>query len=147
MATTRTARAVWEGDLFAGSGRVWTESSDVLAGVPVTWASRAEEPQGRTSPEELLAAAHAACFSMALSNELAKAGHPAEQLDVRATASFEKTDGGWRVTTMRLEVTGRAPGADEAGFQRAAEAASAGCPISRALEGNVRIELSAKLEG
>jgi len=147
MATTRTARAVWEGDLFQGSGRIWTESSEVLVGIPVTWASRAEEPQGRTSPEELLAAAQAACFSMALSNVLAKAGHPAERLDVRATASFDKTDGGWRVTTMRLEVNGRVPGADEAGFQRSAEAASVGCPISRALEGNVRIELSAKLEG
>ncbi|HWO69345.1 MAG TPA: OsmC family peroxiredoxin [Actinomycetota bacterium] len=147
MATTRAARVVWEGDLLEGSGQVWTESSQVLVGMPVTWASRADEPQGRTSPEELLAAAHAACFSMALANELAKAGHPAERLDVRATASFEKTDGGWRVTTMRLEVTGRVPGADEAGFGRAAEAASVGCPISRALEGNVRIELSAKLEG
>ncbi len=147
MATTRSARAVWEGDLFQGSGRVWTESSEVLVGMPVTWASRAEEPQGRTSPEELLAAAHAACFSMALSNELAKAGHPAERLDVRATASFEKTDAGWRVTTMRLEATGRVPGADDAGFRRAAEAAGAGCPISRALEGNVQVEVSAKLEG
>ncbi|HXF72845.1 MAG TPA: OsmC family peroxiredoxin [Actinomycetota bacterium] len=147
MGTTRSARAVWEGDLFEGSGRIWTESSEVLVGMPVTWASRAEEPQGRTSPEELLAAAHAACFSMALSNELAKAGHPPERLDVRATASFDKTDAGWRVTTMRLEVTGRVPGADDEAFQRAAEAAGAGCPISRALEGNVRVEVAAKLEG
>lgn len=147
MATTRVARVVWEGDLFEGSGRVWTESSEVLVGMPVTWASRAEEPQGRTSPEELLAAAHAACFSMALSNELARAGHPAERLEVRATATFEKTDAGWRVTTMHLEVAGKVPGADEAGFLRAAEAAKDGCPISRALEGNVRVELSAKLGG
>jgi osmotically inducible protein OsmC len=146
MAATRVARVVWEGDLLQGGGQVWTESSGVLVGMPVTWASRTEDPQGRTSPEELLAAAHASCFSMALSADLARAGHPPERLEVTATATFEKTDPGWRVTTMRLEVSGRVPGLDEAAFAEAAERAKEGCPISNALKGNVRMEVAARLE-
>ncbi|HEX7119562.1 MAG TPA: OsmC family peroxiredoxin [Longimicrobiales bacterium] len=146
MAADRTAEVTWEGNLAQGNGRIDLKSSGLATAMPVTWASRTEQPGGKTSPEELLAAAHASCFAMALSHELAGAGHPPERLDVRATATFDKVGEGFRVTAMRLYVRGRVPGADAAAFLRAANAAKEGCPISRALAGNVDIALEATLE-
>lgn len=146
MAAERTAEVTWTGSLFEGGGTVDLVSSGLARGMPVTWASRTEAPGGKTSPEELLAAAHAACFSMALSAQLARRGNPPERLDVRATASFDKVGDGFKVTAMRLHVRGRVPGADEATFRQAADAAKDGCPISQALKGNVPITLEAMLE-
>lgn len=142
----RKARAIWEGTLIDGKGELTAESSHVLVGVPVTWASRVEEPDGQTSPEELLAAAHAACYAMALSAELARADTPADRLDVSATVAFEKVGDGFKVTRSRLQVRGRVPGLDHSRFQDAARAGEKGCPISTAIRGNVEIELEAELE-
>ncbi|MCI4369099.1 MAG: OsmC family peroxiredoxin [Thermoplasmata archaeon] len=144
MATKRTAKAVWEHDLVHGSGRVRGESG-ALPEVPVSWASRTEEAKGRTSPEELLAAAHASCFSMALSSGLAKMQFPPERLEVSATATFDKVGDAWSVTTMEIDVVGKVPNIDAAKFQEAAKNASIGCPISRALKGNVEVRVSARL--
>ncbi len=146
MAAERTAEVTWKGSLFEGGGTIDLTSSRLASDLPVTWASRTEAPDGKTSPEELLAAAHASCFAMALSGQLARRGNPPERLDVRATATFDKVGEGFRVTTMRLHVRGRVPGADEAAFREAADAAKDGCPISRALEGNVDISVEAELE-
>ena len=129
MATTRVAVGEWHGSLIEGSGRVTLESSG-LGTFDVTWASRAEQPEGRTSPEELIAAAHAACFSMALSSGLAKAGHPPTTLNTRAEVDFQPGEG---ITGIRLSVSGDVPGMDDAAFREAAEAAKAGCPVSKAL--------------
>jgi osmotically inducible protein OsmC len=137
MATTRKASGEWHGSLTEGSGRVTLDSSG-LGSFDVTWASRAEEPDGRTSPEELIAAAHAACFSMALSNGLAKDGHPPATLDTRAEVDFQPGTG---ITGIRLWVSGDVPGLDADGFRQAAEAAKAGCPVSMALAA-VPIELT-----
>jgi lipoyl-dependent peroxiredoxin len=146
MAAKRTARAVWQGDLQGGSGEVSTESSSVLRATPVSWAARTEEPGGKTSPEELLAAAHAACFCMALSGALGRAGTPPERLETTATATFDQVGEGWKVTMAVLHVRGRVPGADQAAFEEAARAAGDGCPISGALKGNVDIRVTAELE-
>ncbi|CAN5761896.1 OsmC family protein [soil metagenome] len=146
METTRSATAVWHGDLFDGSGTVSGNSSELLHELPVSWASRTEQPAGRTSPEELLAAAHAACFSMALSNGLAKAGSTAEHLEVTAIVTFTKQEAGWSVTHSALSVRGRVPGIDADAFRAAAETAKDGCPISRALKGNVELSVEATLE-
>ncbi len=146
MAADRIAEATWEGNLAQGQGRIDLKSSGLASQMPVTWASRTEEPGGKTSPEELLAAAHASCFAMALSHQLAGAGHTPERLDVRATATFDKVGDGFKVTGVRLHVRGRVPGADEAAFMQAANAAKDGCPISQALKGNVDISLEASLE-
>ncbi len=145
MTAKRTAEAVWEHDLAHGHGVV-KGTSGGLGEVAVTWASRTEAPAGKTSPEELLAAAHAACFSMALSAGLGRQQHPPERLRVRATATFDKVGDAWKVTTMELDVLGKVPGISAADFQSAATAASQGCPISGALKGNVAISLTAKLE-
>jgi osmotically inducible protein OsmC len=139
-----TASAHWEGDLFAGSGTT-SLASGVAGPLPVTWASRTEAPNGRTSPEELIAAAHAACFNMAFSNGLAQAGTPPTRLDTTAVATFERTDAGFRLTRMALAVEGEVPGIDADGFAAAAEAAKDGCPVSNALKGNVEITVSAVL--
>jgi osmotically inducible protein OsmC len=147
MQATRSATATWQGDLASGTGLVSSATSEHFKNLPVSWSSRTEDPQGRTSPEELLAAAHAACFSMALSGNLARAGHRAEQLDVRSDVTFEKREAGWAVASSRLTVSGRVPGIDEAGFREAAEAARDGCPVSRALKGNVELSVQATLEG
>ena len=147
MAAERRGEVTWNGSLFEGGGRVSLASSGVMTDQEVTWASRTEGSGGKTSPEELIAAAHAACFSMALSNQLAQAGSPPEQLDVSATSTFDKTDAGMRITTMRLEVRARVPGIDAATFGEKANAAKEGCPVSNALKGNVEITLDAKLEG
>jgi lipoyl-dependent peroxiredoxin len=146
VAATRTARARWEGTLTEGRGHVSTESSGVVREAPVTWAARTEEPDGMTSPEELLAAAHAACYAMAFSNVLAKAGTPASSLDVTATATFApKEEGGYHVSTMDLRVVGDVPGMDAAAFEQAAREGETGCPISNAIRGNVDIRLEAEL--
>lgn len=144
--TTRSAVATWQGDLTSGHGEVSSATTQHFSSLPVSWASRTEEPEGRTSPEELLAAAHASCFSMALSNGLAKAGTPPERLEVRADVTFEKLEAGWGVGSSHLTVRGRVPGADDASFAQAAETAKDGCPISRALAGNVRLSVEATLE-
>jgi len=141
MAAERIATATWEGSLAEGQGRIDLESSGLGSALPVTWASRTEQPGAKTSPEELLAAAHASCFSMALSHQLTGKGHPPERLDVRANATFDKVGDGFRVTGVRISVRGRVPGIDADTFREAANAAKEGCPISQALKGNVPIEL------
>lgn len=139
-----TARANWQGDLFNGSGTT-ALNSGATAPMPVSWASRTEEAAGKTSPEELIAAAHAACYSMALSNMLAGAGNPAENLDTTAVADFAKTDDGWRLTKMTLTLVGTVPGMSPDEFAMHAAAAKDGCPVSNALKGNVEIVLDATL--
>lgn len=140
------ASSTWSGDLATGSGTT-TLHTGVAGPLPVSWPSRTEAPAGRTSPEELIAAAHAACFNMALSAGLGRADTPPEQLDTDATATFEQTDAGWRLTTMHLSVRGVVPGIDEEAFLAAAAAAKEGCPVSNALAGNVAISLEASLVG
>ena len=140
MATTRTASAHWEGSLMEGAGKVTMESSGVGA-FDVTWASRAEDPNGRTSPEELIAAAHASCFNMALSGALAKAGNPPTSLDTTAEVTFQPGTG---ITGIVLKVTGAVPGLTAEQFQEAAEGAKVGCPVSQALKA-VPITLEAQL--
>ena len=147
MSTVRRAEAVWDGDLMSGRGVVSAVTSGTFGSLPVTWASRTEEAGGRTSPEELLAAAHAACFCMALSNGLAKAGTPPTKLEVSASVTFEQVEGGWKVASSALTVRGQVPGVDAAAFQQAAGAAKDGCPISGALKGNVAISVEAELGG
>jgi osmotically inducible protein OsmC len=129
MATTRHASAVWDGSLFEGAGRVTLDSSG-LGTYDVSWPARSEEPNGVTSPEELIAAAHATCFSMALSNGLSQAGTPPTQLRTAAEVDFQPGTG---ITGIRLRVSGDVPGLDAAGFAQAAEEAKAGCPVSQAL--------------
>lgn len=129
MATTRRASAVWDGSLLEGGGEVTLDSSG-LGTYAVSWPARAEEPNGVTSPEELIAAAHAACFSMALSNGLSKGGTPPTQLRTAVEVDFQPGTG---ITGIRLRVSGDVPGLDGAGFAAAAEAAKAGCPVSQAL--------------
>jgi len=128
-----------------GSGVIESTGSGAIGGLEVTWASRSEpDASGRTSPEELIAAAHAACFCMALSHGLAQAGNPPEKLDVSATSTFVPGTG---ITQMKLDVTGTVPGIDEAAFVTAAEGARDNCPVSGALKGNVEILLDARLAG
>ncbi len=141
----RRASVVWEGDLQTGGGRLSTRSSEVLVSMPVTFASRVEDAQGRTSPEELLAAAHATCYAMSLANTLAKAGTPADQLEVEATCGLERSEAGLRIVTMDLSVGARYDGADESGLAEAARRAEERCPVSRALRGNVEIRLDTRL--
>jgi osmotically inducible protein OsmC len=143
MATEKTARATWEGDLMSGSGRVST-GSGVLAEEGVTWSARAEDAEG-VSPEELIAAAHATCVSMALSHGLAEGGHAPTRLETEATSTFDKTDAGFRLTSIKLTIQGEVEGIDEAAFREAAEGAKENCPVSKALEGNVEISVDAKL--
>ena len=142
MATKRTAHVVWRGDLTSGEGTIERVGSGAFGWLPVSWRARAEEPGGKTSPEELIAAAHASCFSMALSNALGEAGTPPEELDVSATVTFVPGTG---ITESALEVVGTVPRIDEDVFQQAAQQAKAGCPVSKALQGNVKLELTATL--
>ena len=139
--TTRTASATWSGTLLEGSGTITTVESGAIGALPVSWPRRSEAHEGVTSPEELLAAAHAACFAMALSGALARNSTPAERLDVSATVAFEKVEAGWRVTTSKLTLKGVVPGIEAAKFAEIAEGAKSGCPISSALAGNVAISL------
>ena len=133
---------VWEGDLLARERHDRLEHERRAPGLPVSWASRAEEPNGKTSPEELIAAAHAACFSMALSHGLAEAGHTAERLETSATVTFQPGEG---ITGSALTVRGTVPGMSEDEFLAAAEAAKAGCPVSQAL--SVPVTLDARARG
>ena len=146
MAAIRRAEATWSGPLSTGSGTVSAISSSSFTDLPVTWAARTESSDGMTSPEELVAAAHAACFAMAFSGALVRAGSPPERLDVSAEVTFDKLEAGWRVTTSALTVRGWVPGIAKADFDAAAEATRTGCPISQALIGNVEISLDAALE-
>ncbi len=146
MTAVRHAEATWEGDLVSGKGKVSAISSGAFRDLPVTWGSRTEAPDGRTSPEELIAAAHASCFEMALSGALARGGTPPEHLAVSATVTFDKLEPGWRIVCSALTVVGRVPGIDEAGFRAAAEATRDGCPVSVALTGNVELSVEASLE-
>ena len=139
----RRANVVWRGNLFQGSGTVDLASSEAASDLPVTWASRTERPDGRTSPEELIAAAHASCYAMALSNTLAEAGNEPEELDISAVCSFDAEQ--LKVTTVVLNVRGRVPGLDAEGFQSLAEQGEQGCPVSNALRGNVDIQVNASL--
>jgi osmotically inducible protein OsmC len=142
MATDRTANVVWQGDLLNGSGTIESVTSGALSPLDVSWASRSEEPNGRTSPEELLAAAWASCFAMALSNGLAKAGTPPEKLETSATVTFQAGEG---ITRGSLTVRGTVPGIDADGFRDAAETAKQDCPVSKALTGIPEIALEASL--
>jgi lipoyl-dependent peroxiredoxin len=144
MAVERRAKATWEGDLMGGSGEVSTESAAVR-NARVEWSSRAEEADENTSPEELIAAAHATCVLMALANVLAQAGTPPTRLESEATSTFDKTAEGFRFTTLRLAIRGEVDGLDEDGFRRAAEDAKENCPVSQALKGNVDITVDAAL--
>jgi osmotically inducible protein OsmC len=147
MATTRRATATWSGDLLSGKGTVTAATTGIFRDQPTAWASRIGEPAGVTSPEELLATAHASCFSMACSNELAKAGTPPTALSVQVDISADKLDAGWTVTASAITVRGTVPGATQASFREAADKAKDGCPISRALKGNVAMSVEATLEG
>jgi osmotically inducible protein OsmC len=140
MATTRTAKAHWEGSLFEGSGKVSLESSG-LGTYDVSWPARTEEPNGKTSPEELIAAAHSSCFSMALSNGLAQAGNPPQALDTKADVSFQPGEG---ITGIHITVVGTVEGMSEEEFVKAAEGAKENCPVSQALKA-VNITLDASL--
>jgi lipoyl-dependent peroxiredoxin len=139
------AKAVWEGSLAQGGGRVAPDSG-AFAEQEVTWASRTARSAGKTSPEELIAAAHASCFAMAFSHGLSEAGHPPESVEVTAEVTFD-TDEGPKITTSELTVNARVPGIDEAQFQEIANGAKDGCPVSGALKGNVEFVLNATLEG
>jgi osmotically inducible protein OsmC len=146
MAAIRTATVTWQGDLASGSGSVSSGSSETFRDLPVSWSSRTEQPEGRTSPEELLAAAHASCYAMAFSANLGRNGTPPEHLHIEAEVTFDKVGDAWTVVSSALTVIGRVPGATEEAFQAAAEAARDGCPISRALAGNVELSVDATLE-
>jgi len=143
----RESDIAWEGTLSRGTGVVSAASSGAFD-LPVTLASRVAEPEGKTSPEELLAAAHATCFVTSLAGELAKAGTPPEHLDVRCTITMDEVEGiGHRIVSSLLSARGRAPGADAASFAQAAEAADAGCPFSALIKASATVTVEATLEG
>ena len=146
MAQVRQADANWSGDLLSGGGSVSATSSGIFSDQAITWRARTEASEGKTSPEELLAAAHAACYSMAVSHELAQAGLAPERVDVSVVVSADKTDSGWTVLSSAITVRAKVPGADEATFLEKANAAKGGCPISKAISDSVEITLEATLE-
>ncbi|MGX1273333.1 OsmC family peroxiredoxin [Streptomyces phaeoluteigriseus] len=141
MATTRSAHTVWEGSLIEGNGVVTFDSSGAIDEQPVTWAARTQEANGKTSPEELIAAAHSSCFSMAFSHALAGAGNPPTKLITSADVTFQPGEG---ITGIHITVEGTVPGIDNEAFVAAAEEAKVNCPVSQALKA-VPITLSAKL--
>ena len=145
MAEVRHAEVNWSGDLQTGAGMIKYVTSGVFSRLPVSWASRTSAHNGKTSPEELLAAAHASCFSMAFSARLGKNGTPPTDLNVRAEVTFDQVDGGWKVTTSVLKVDALVPGIDDATFQTIAADARDNCPISKALAGNVQLSVEATL--
>ena len=142
MATERRADVVWQGDLLSGSGTIGVVGSGAFGPLDVSWAARAEEPNGKTSPEELIAAAWASCFSMQLSGGLARAGSPPERLETSATVTFQPGEG---IIRGALTVRGTVPGLDEDGFKAAAEDAKENCPVSKALTGIPEITVEASL--
>jgi osmotically inducible protein OsmC len=142
----KSANAVWHGTLTEGSGTFSLESSGVIKDSPVSWASRTGAADGKTSPEELIAAAHAACYAMAFSYALGNAGTPADSLDVTSNVGFgPKPGGGMQVTHSHLVVNGKVPGLTQEQFQQAAEDAEKGCPVSNALRNNLEITVEATL--
>ena len=143
MATERRAEVSWHGDLMSGGGTIENVGSGAFGELPVSWPARTERSNGQTSPEELIAAAHASCFSMALWHALAQAGTPPESLSSSATLTFEPGKG---ITRAVLDVQGTVPGIDEARFREAAEQAKDNCPVSQALKGNVEMTVAARLE-
>jgi lipoyl-dependent peroxiredoxin len=145
MAEQRHALVTWHGDLQSGAGTIDYVSSGVFSRMPVSWAARTGPRNGKTSPEELLAAAHAACFSMAFSARLAKNDTPATTLNVKAEVTFDNASGGWKVTRSLITVEGDVPGIDLATFKTIAEDAKENCPISIALKGNVELAVEASL--
>ncbi len=144
MAAEHTAHASWHGDLMSGSG-TFSLGSGAASDVALSWHARAEDGSAGTSPEELIAAALASCFSMALAHGLAQGGNPPARIETDATAAFEKTDPGFRLTSIGLRVRADVPGIDATAFREAADGAKANCPVSKALEGNVEITLDAAL--
>ena len=146
MGTNRKAQVTWEGNLLSGSGTLNSVTSGTVGPVSVSWASRTETADGRTSPEELLAAAHASCYCMALSAGLGKAGTPPNKLEASAEVTFDQVGEGWGVVASVISVVGEVEGISEADFVAAAEAAKDGCPISKAIQGNVAISVQAKLK-
>jgi len=143
VATDRKAEVTWHGDLMSGDGRVDAVTSGAFGGLDVSWPARSEEPNGLTSPEELIAAAHATCFSMALSSGLAKEGHAPEELKTSATVTFQPGEG---ITKIALDVAGRVPGMQEDAFKQAAQEAKENCPVSKALAAVPEISLTAQLQ-
>jgi lipoyl-dependent peroxiredoxin len=143
VATDRKAEVTWRGDLMSGKGRVDSVTSGAFGGLDVSWPARSEDPDGMTSPEELIAAAHATCFSMALSGGLAREGHAPEELKTSATVTFQPGEG---ITKIVLDVAGRVPGMDEQAFEEAAAQAKENCPVSKALAGVPEISLNARLQ-
>jgi osmotically inducible protein OsmC len=139
----RRAHVVWEGDLAGGNGRLTEESSGVIQETPVTWSSRVESPEGKTSPEELIASAHATCYAMSLSNILAGKDAPPVRLEVDAVCTFD--DEQIKITTVDLDVRGEVPALSEEEFESAAREANQNCPVSNALRGNVEIRLNTRL--
>src|SRR5260221_9143328 len=146
MTAIRRAEATWSGALATGAGTVTAVSSGSFSKLAVSGTARTEASNGLTSPEELVAAAHAACFSMALSGALGRAGTPPDRLDVSAEVTFDKVEAGWRVVSSVLTVRGWVPGSNPADFVAAAESSRDGCPISQALKGNVALSVEATLE-
>ena len=144
MAVERTANAEWQGDLMSGSGTVSTQSGAVRDAT-IKWSSRAEAADENTSPEELIAAAHAACVSMALAHGLAQAGTPPQRIESQATSTFDQVGEGFRMTKMHLRIRGTVDGLDEDGFRKAAEDAKDNCPVSQALSDDVAVTVEAAL--
>jgi osmotically inducible protein OsmC len=143
--TERHAEVLWEGSLASGHGTI-VSGSGALDGQEVSWPRRVEAPEGKTSPEELIAAAHASCFAMALSHGLGSEGTPPQRLHVTASVTLDQVGGAFTITTIDLTVRGVVPGADEAAFRAAAEGAKAGCPVSKALAGGPAITLTTHLD-
>jgi osmotically inducible protein OsmC len=142
---TREAQIVWEGSLASGTGTL-SSGSAALGELPVTWASRTERPDGKTSPEELIAAAHASCFAMALSLTLGEGHTPPERLAVEARCTLDEVDGAPKITAVALMIHARVPGLEQTGFDQALERAASLCPVSNALHGNVEIDVQGELE-
>ncbi len=145
MAAEKHASVTWRGDLQTGAGTIERVGSGAFGPMAISWAARTgEEDHGKTSPEELIAAAHASCYSMAFANDLSKAGTPPESLEVSAAVTFVPGTG---ITTSALDVVGTVPGIDQAAFLEAAEQAKDNCPVSKALKGNVEMTVTARLSG
>jgi osmotically inducible protein OsmC len=145
MKAERSAETQWEGDLLKGQGKLRL-NSEAASELPVTWASRTEQSDRKTSPEELIAAAHASCYAMAFSYVLGREGHPPKNLTVHATCTLENVEETFKITTMTLNVQGKVPGLDEASFVQFAQEAEQGCPVSNLLRQGLQIHLNAHLE-
>jgi lipoyl-dependent peroxiredoxin len=145
MKVERRAEAQWQGNLVSGQGKFHL-GSGAAGELPVTWASRTERSDGKTSPEELIAAAHASCYAMAFSHTLTQEGHPPERLTVNAICTLENVEGNFKITTMTLNVEGKVPGMDEATFVQTAQKAEQGCPVSNVLRDGLQIHLNAHLK-